>query len=487
MSDTKCEFRDDAGAYWDGELDVERRLAFERHLARCGACRRDVAAASRVDALLRAADPARVKPLRRSRVWRTVIVIAAAAAILAVAWISNRPATPGAPSGSPPIDPVVAAPEAIPALPIAVEICPAIEDWATFRKVAAESLASFDGTSDGLSRIRRLVGLSPRVLADALPDVPDDAFGGASRAVIALAGAPGVRAVAAEAARRDRRIDAARSLAAARDSEAVEAALLQLREWIAEPALQADVIDALGAVDHPSARAILATIAEDESDAPGRERARRALAASNAPVAMGLLAQIGEKGIDAPAIRALLASRSNPLVAWFRETPSTRAGYRFAVGVLASLGDRDASDHLVRLAASGTDPRAHALLVAAGDGIVPRLRESLRASERPLRAAALDALAEIPGRAALDALFAAVSQAELREPALDAIASRGDADAVSGLVSLLRRGESERLVIAALVKINDPRAIPALEGLRASPSISGQVTEALRALRGGRT
>jgi HEAT repeat protein len=217
-----------------------------------------------------------------------------------------------------------------------------------------------------------------------------------------------------------------------------------------------------------------------------RDLARRALASSPSPESAGALARIGEAESDAPSVAALLAARREPLAHWWRGKPPSTPGWRFAAEVLARGGDRDAVARLVSASAAG-DPAAAAALVRAGEDAVPRLRDLFGSPAAAQRRAALEAVAEIPGRAALDALLAAVSRADLRERALDALAARGGPTVVDDLVGLLRRGESERLVLATLVKLGDARAIPALEALRASPSLSSEVNRALRALRAART
>lgn len=112
-------------AYHDGELDVEQRRVFERHLARCAACARDLAWMQSVSAALafdaahdltpdeavqvhRAIDDLRAG--ERRSVFRTAVAIMAVAAsilIVCLAWYAQLPAaaprtSPMAQAGEPP-------------------------------------------------------------------------------------------------------------------------------------------------------------------------------------------------------------------------------------------------------------------------------------------------------------------------------------------------------------------------------------------------
>ncbi len=557
MGDEGCEFGKDASAYWDGELDAGHRRAFEAHLRACAACRRELAAVSRVDALLRAADPARAgaPPDGRSIRTRRLLVAGAAVVIAAASWIALRrvgvePQKPEPPSsgdvasadvGPRPPEEAVGVPE------MALEIRTAAEDWPTLRRLATEALVALASpgveAGAGLERVRSRIGLSSNVLPEALSSVPDSAFPAAASAVVELGGVSGAQSVVEEAERRGMWAEGARALAGARDAAASAVATKAIERFISAGHARLDCLLALGSLDDPRARDALIAALEAASDESERESVVRGLADSKSATVVGTLARLGQAGIAPPIAREGLGSRSAEALAWVRARAEREPGVHFATEALASRGVVEAIDRLLALIESGGDAALSAL-AGAGDGATPRLRRRLRSGDRATRKAAARALARIgtnaavdalcaaaqsspdrdlvealgataspravralrsllerrdlaasaneslaviPGPAALDALLAASERSPLQGLAIDAIASRHEDEAITGLLGLLRRGEADALVIPALVRIGDPRAIPALESLRACSGVAEQAVEAVRALRAGRT
>jgi anti-sigma factor RsiW len=106
-------------AYFDADVPLEKRLAFEKHLSQCPQCREAVGQQRWIDSLLRSTDAAEEETLRgyvrvgamkvisrarrRTRIRRSLIAATAAAAslVMLAAWqFTSRPSAPGFARGS---------------------------------------------------------------------------------------------------------------------------------------------------------------------------------------------------------------------------------------------------------------------------------------------------------------------------------------------------------------------------------------------------
>ena len=251
------------------------------------------------------------------------------------------------------------------------------------------------------------------------------------------------------------------------DSVAEHIAALRDEDW----GVREDAASALGAFRDPRSVSPLIYALQD-SDRAVRTAASASLLAIGDPAivplghclqdsdlnvqesAASILATIGDHQVLEPLISALLNTN------WIVRMHAARA--------LGRIGDIRALDTLILLLQDkvpAVRDEAGAAITSLGEPSIAPLLETLKHKEWKIRLQAIEALALLKPKAAVDPLLTLMKHdpdTAIRQDAVRALGEIGDSRAVESLMAALNQKSLKTQAIAALGKIGDGQAVPKL-------------------------